>query len=217
MTAPLIPARSLFRFSVPCLKREPLWTSAGANLDESYCLPRLGELEGGKTFADVRAAWNTQGLVFAVRVDGKNQPPWCRESRPDDSDGLRVWIDTRDTHNVHRATRFCHQFIFMPTGGGRNLEEPVAEQLLIHRARENARPIRPGILQSRREKRVGGYTLEAFIPAEALTGFDPQEHQKLGFTFAVVDRELGTQAFSCSEEFPYREDPSVWTTLELAS
>jgi len=50
-----------------------------------------------------------------------------------------------------------------------------------------------------------------------MTGFDPQEHQKVGFTYAVIDRELGTQAFSCSEEFPYREDPSVWATLELTS
>lgn len=217
MTAPLIPARSLFRFSIPCNQRESLWTADGAALDESYRLPRLGELEGAKNFADVRAAWSSAGLAFAVRVEGKRQAPWCRESRPDDSDGLRIWIDTRDTHNVHRATRFCHQFIFMPTGGGRNLDEPVAEQLLIYRARENARPVRPGVLQARREKRVDGYVLETFIPAEALTGFDPQEHQKLGFTYALVDRELGVQALSCSEEFPYREDPSLWITLELAA
>ena len=166
MTAPLIPARSLFRFSVSCRKREPIWTSKGTGLDESYCLPRLGELEGGKILADVRAAWSAQGLAFAVRVEGKKQAPWCRESRPDDSDGLRVWIDTRDTHNVHRATRFCHQFIFMPTGGGRNLEEPVAEQLLIHRARENARPIRPGVLQARREKRVRKASVARIAPSQ---------------------------------------------------
>ena len=40
-----------------------------------------------------------------------------------------------------------------------------------------------------------GYLLEAFLPAEALTGFDPQEHPRLGFTYAVLDRELGVQTF----------------------
>ncbi len=60
----------------------------------------------------------------------------------DSSDGLRVWIDTRDTHNIHRASRFCHQFVFLPTGGGPRLDQPVAEQTLINRARENATPVR---------------------------------------------------------------------------
>jgi hypothetical protein len=159
-------------------------------------------------------AWSEQGFAFAVRVEGKTQAPWCRESRPDDSDGVRLWIDTRDTHNIHRASRFCHQFAFLPAGAGRALDEPVGEQLLVNRAKENAKPVRPGMLAARRENRAGGYLLEGCIPAAALTGFDPVEHPRLGFTYAVVDRELGEQAFSGSE-FPYRDDPSLWSTLEL--
>jgi hypothetical protein len=215
MAEPLIPARFLFRFAVPCLWRSPVWSATGAGLGEEFRLLNCSDLEPGNKSVDVRAAWSDEGLVFAARVEGKTQAPWCRESRPDDSDGLRVWIDTRDTHNIHRATRFCHQFIFMPTGTGRGLEEPVAEQLLINRARENAKPIRPGILQIRREKRVDGYILEAFVSAAALTGFDPAEHPRLGFTYALVDRELGEQTFSCPSDFPYRDDPSLWSTLEL--
>jgi hypothetical protein len=211
----MLPARFLFRLSLPCRKKQPLWTPKGAQLGEEYQLLHLGELDEEKAFADIRAAWSDEGLAFAARVSGKRQLPWCRDSRPDDSDGLRIWVDTRDTHNVHRASRFCHQFIFMPTGGGRALDEPVAEQLLINRAKENAKPIHPGVLQAVREKRVDGYHLEAFIPAAALTGFDPVEHPRLGFTYAVVDRELGEQSLSCTGEFPYREDPSLWSTLEL--
>ena len=69
-------------------------------------------------WADVRAAWSEAGLAFVVRVEGKRQPPWCRAGRPEDSDGLQIWIDTRDVHNVHRAGRFCQRFIFLPGGGG---------------------------------------------------------------------------------------------------
>ena len=143
--------------------------------------------------------------------------PWCRESRPDESDGLRLWIDTRDTHNIHRASRFCHQFIFLPSGSGRNLGDPYGELYFINRARENPKAIRHELLKSRSEKRVDGYVLEAHIPAAAITGWDPAEHAKLGFTYAVVDQELGEQTFSCGKEFPYRDDPSVWGTLELVS
>ena len=91
----------------------------------------------------------------------------------------------------------------------------MAEQLLINRARENAKPVRPGLLKVRGEKRIHGYLLECHIPAAALTGFDPDEHRNLGFTYAVADREFGEQTFICGGEFPYREDPSLWGTLEL--
>jgi hypothetical protein len=91
----------------------------------------------------------------------------------------------------------------------------VAEWLPINRAREQPRPVRPGCLQARCQPRPDGYLLEALIPAEALTGFDPAEHPRLGFTYAVVDRELGQQTFGVGSPMPYQEDPSLWATLEL--
>jgi hypothetical protein len=216
MSERLLPPRFLFRFSAPCHHHEPLWSAAGAQLGPQHRLPSIADLDDSPTFAEVRAGWSAAGLAFFVQVSGKRRPPWCRESRPDESDGLRIWIDTRDTHNIHRASRFCHQFIFMPSGSGRNLADPYGELYYINRARENPKAIRPEALKSRSEKRVDGYLLEAFIPAATLTGWDPAEHPKLGFNYAVIDQELGEQSFSCGREFPYRDDPSVWGTLELA-
>ena len=207
MTDPLLPARFLFRFSAPCQRRDPLWKNNGASLTEKYRLIGLAELEGRAAPADVRAAWSEAGLVFAVRVQGKRQQPWCRASRPEDSDGLQVWIDTRDVHNIHRASRFCHRFIFLPEGGG--------QLLPINRAREQPQPVRKELLQVACQKRADGYILQALIPAEALTGFDPTEHPRLGFTYAVIDRELGEQTFGVGSPLPYQEDPSLWATLEL--
>ncbi len=215
MSDRLLPPRFLFRVAVPCQFQDPIWTAQGAQLGPLFRLPNLGELDDARPFADVRAAWSEAGLSFFVQVEGKRRPPWCRESRPDESDGLRIWIDTRDTHNIHRASRFCHQFIFMPAGSGRNLAEPYGELYFINRARENPKSVRPEALKVRSEKRVDGYLLEAHIPAAALTGWDTTDHTKLGFTYAVVDQELGEQTFSCGKEFPYRDDPSVWATLEL--
>jgi hypothetical protein len=163
----------------------------------------------------VRAAWSEEGIAFAFKVGGKRQPPWCRASRPDDSDGVHLWIDTRDVHNVHRAGRFCHRFIFLPTGAGHRLDEPVAAWLPINRSREQPRPITEEQLKVRSELLQEGYLLEAFLTAEALTGFDPGEHPRLGFTYAVIDRELGEQTFGAGSPMPYRDDPSLWATLEL--
>ena len=211
----LLPTRFLFRFSATCRYRDPLWTAAGAGLDEGYRLPRLAELEGRPEWAEVRAAWSEAGLAFALHVRGKQQPPWCRESRLDDSDCLQIWLDTRNVHNVHRAGRFCHRFIFLPCGGGSRLDKPLAGPLPINRAREQPNPVRAELLRTSCQRRGNDYILEAFIPAEVLTGFDPAEYSRLGFTYSVSDRELGHRTFAVGGPMPYQEDPSLWATLEL--
>jgi hypothetical protein len=168
MTEPLLPTRFLFRFAADCLYLPGL--APDAELGEQHLLPALGELEGQAQIGDVRAAWSEAGLLLAVRVDGKQHPLWCRENRLEDSDGLQVWIDTRDTHNIHRASRFCQRFIFLPAGAGRQNDQPLADQLLIDRARENATPVRPGQLKARAKVSKSGYQMSAFIPAAAMTG-----------------------------------------------
>jgi hypothetical protein len=215
MSESLLPQRFLFRFSAPCHYRDPLWKPGGAGLDEWFRLISLGELEDEPAVAEVSAAWSEEGLVFVTKVSGKKQPIWCRASRAEDSDALQVWIDTRDVRNVHRASRFCHRFIFLPSGGGKKLDEAFGQSLPINRAREPARPVGPGVLKAVSQVRADGYVLECFVPAEAMIGFEPAEHPRIGFTYALTDRELGHQTFSISRPMPYDEDPSLWATLEL--
>ena len=210
----LIAPRFLFRFSVPLMHAGKLSDDV-TPLSAAYSLEPLAELDGKRTFADVRGAWHEEGLAFQVSIRGKQQPIWCRDSRPEDSDGLQLWIDTRDTHNIHRASRYCHRFFFLPAGTGPRNAAPAADQLLINRARENAKPIRPNALEVRRQLHQDGYDLFGNLPTEVLTGYDPSEHPRLGFTYAVLDRELGLQTFSVGTDFPYEEDPSIWATLEL--
>jgi len=212
---PLIPGRFLFRLAIPCRYRKTLWSTKGISLRDSYKLENLGELENKSEAADIRAAWNETGFAISVNVVGKKQPIWCRPTRPEDSDGLQVWIDTRDVHNVHRASRFCHRFLFMPVGSGRNLEQPVAQWLPINRARQQPQAIPENSLKVRSETRPDGYLLEAFIGAEALSGFEPAEHPKLGFNYSLTDRDLGQQTLSVGSPMRFEEDPSLWVTLEL--
>ena len=219
-TNTLLAPRFLFRFSVPVLRRDAAWKADGLVLDESHQLLNLAELDTGtddreRQFADVRIAWNIGGLVFNVKVEGKKQPVWCREGRLEDSDGFQVWIDTRATLNIHRASRYCHRYVFLPAGGGSGNAAPVADQLLINRARENARPVRPRELQVASKITKTGYWLAAFIPSVALGGYDPHQHRELGFTYSVYDRELGMQTFATGPAFPFNEDPTCWAALEL--
>lgn len=217
MSEQLIAPPFLFRFSVPCRKSKGEWSkTAGLELTAKHTVPSFqSELGEASQFADLRMAWSDAGLVFNLQVRNKKQAPWCRESRLDESDGFTLWIDTRDTQNVHRATRFCHQFIFLPFGEGAKAEEPVSELLNINRARDNPKQPTRGTLQVRSEKRIDGYVMQGFIPASAITGYDPNDHPKLGFYYAVMDRELGWQTLSLGSEYPFQTDPSLWGTLEL--
>lgn len=215
MDEPLLAPTFLYRFAVPCRQVPDLAKRSPLTLPDDCAIPSLSLLEGRPQLADVRVAWSEAGIGMSVRIQGKKQPPWCRDSRIEDSDGLQVWIDTRNTQNIHRAGRFCHRFAFLPTGGGRKLDEPVAALLAINRAKESPREIEPRQLVVRCDRRVDGYTLEAFIPADTLTGYNPSDQPQLGFTYSVTDRELGTQTFTVGPEFPFDEDPSLWGTLEL--
>ncbi len=216
----LLAPRFLFRFAVPLHRKKPIWGASGVKLAEQHKLPDLASLDVGTanhepSFADMRMAWDTEGLALSLSITGKKQPVWCRESRLEDSDGLVVWIDTRATHNIHRASKYCHSFVFLPAGGGHDSTEALADQLLINRARENARPVRPRELQAISKVTKDGYNLTAFIPAVSLGGYDPTNHRSLGFTYAVIDRELGLSTFATGPAFPFGEDPSCWATLEL--
>lgn len=215
MTDQLVSPLFLFHFSLPCRYRRRLWDENGAQLEARYRIPSFGELEGKALFADLRMAWNEEGLAFQVRVGGKTHVPWCRSDRVEDSDGLHVWIDTRDTQTIHRASMYCHRFAFLPFGSGSGLKSPVAKILPINRAKENPKTLGAGGLRVCSERHVDGYALDAMIPASALSGYDPEEYPRLGFSYAVTDRELGWQTFTLGSEFPFTSDPSLWGSLEL--
>jgi hypothetical protein len=212
-----IPDSLLFRFRLRCRK----FNSGGkeaAELASSHALPLFGEgeLPSGKPFAQLRAGWNEQGMYFWLKVKGKKQSLWCRNTQLLESDGLQIWLDTRDTHNVHRATRFCHWFLLLPAGGGPATKKPIATMLKINRAKEHSPAINQMPISVDSKLQKSGYELAAFLPAECLNGWDSADHRLIGFNYVVNDRELGSQSLAVGLDYPVAEDPALWNTLVLA-
>ena len=222
--APLLNQTFLFRFEIVIKQHSLRWTATGLQLDEDFRLPCFGVLgtgnlmESGKApvqYADVRMAWDASGLGFWMQTSGKKQLPWCRDSRTDDSDGLQLWIDTRNSPGIHRANRFCHRFLFSPFGGGPRRDQPMAQMIPIHRARQEPNSIDPKLLNVFGKPLSDGYEMSGLIPNAALTGFDPVEYPKISLWYNVIDRELGNQAFSLNSSYPCPEDPSLWGSAVL--
>jgi hypothetical protein len=174
-------------------------------------------LEGNPPWADVRAAWNPAGLAVSVEATGASGPP-AFDDRPEGAYGLQLWIDTRDTRNIARATRFCQRFTarLLPAGSGaRSALGVEIAQRPIARALADPPPIRPEKIAARAGRLRDGWRIEIFLPAEVLHGFDPETNRRLGFTYQVSDPDRSDQFLGVGREFPIGENPSLWSTLEL--
>jgi hypothetical protein len=215
---PLLPPHFLFRVAYPCRYVRGIPTE---NADRLLGLPEVCRIDNfaamdeRRNFADVRLAWNDFGLAIQVDVTGKEQLPQGDIGRARSSDGMTLWLDTRGARTSHRASRYCHQFHFLPTGDGPDADQPAISQVKINRALQDAPLCKSGEVPFRSQRTKQGYVIEAFLPATVLNGFDPEQNPRLGLYYVVRDSELGEQFLSVGADFPYWEDPSLWSVLEL--
>lgn len=211
--APLLPQAFWFRVAAACERIDALPRKRGRLLDlPAQCrLPDLAELEGEPSWADVRTAWNPGGLGIAIEVSGLSTR--SRDAAPPPGAGVQLWLDTRDTRDVHRATRFCHHFAVTfeerSPGGVKVAQKP------IHRATADAPTAAADDIVAQAERLKGGWRVELFFNAQALHGFDPETNRRLGFAYQVRDGWREDQFFGVGAEFPIATDPSLWSTLEL--
>ncbi len=220
----VLPGGFLFRYQLEAARidRPPGPEDPAPALDELPPLPDLQALSEPPAdatqppFASVWLAWHETGLAVQLVVRGKIRPARCREASADASDGLTVWIDTRNTQTIHRASRFCHAFTFLPTGGGRGEDRPVAVPRPIAQARDDAPAPPPDSLRVASQLADDGYSLQGWIAAGALHGWDTETITAVGFTYRVHDNEMGDQTLALGDEFPYDRDPSLWTVLNLS-
>jgi len=213
-----VPHRFLLRIAHPCRYVEAMpfrATDRLLDLTADDRIENFAAIDGQKNFAEVCLAWNELGIGLQVEVRGKQQLPVGNPERPRGSDGVTLWLDTRDARAGHRASRTCHQFHFLATGAGPEHDEPAFVQTKINRALEDAPLASAAGVPFKVHPKKSGYLLEAFLPVSALNGYDPDEHRRLGFFYAVRDDELGEQLLSLAPEFPFWEDPSLWSVLEL--
>src|SRR5262249_34877255 len=130
-------------------------------LGDEFALADFSQLDGAQPSGELRLAWNERGLGVSVELSGKKQPPTVDRNAPENSDGLRLFIDTRNTQNTPRASRYCHQFFLLPAGGGREGSQPVCVQTPILRAREETPQADTAQVKLAAVVSKTGYALEA--------------------------------------------------------
>lgn len=209
----LVPNRLLFHFEFTLRYRpSPVIDGDLSDWTDAHRLPDFSAIDGEPSFASLWLAWNETGLFLACRVAGRSGPLQCDPKAFWKGDNIRLMTDMRDTRDLKRASRYCQQWYFLPSGGGTDGRQPVAGAAPVNRAAEKAPPVPAGLVTVASRQQKQGYTLEAHIPAEALSGFDPQEHRRIGVFTMVEDRSLGQQYLTVGDELNWNIDPSTWAT-----
>jgi len=222
--SPLVHPASLFRFRFPLqrLSRLAVFNDRQA---EACRLPNLAGVVGVPDVATLSLGWHPDGLVVRAGLKGVGTARWCHATKPEDSDGLQLWIATRPTAESHRAGRFCRRLAVLPTGGGRQAIDPLVVAAAIPRASvvpgEDAEGMRlpltlpTEVAEVASRSTADGWQVDAVLSAAAMPGWDPDEQATLGFFAAVVDRRLGQIPLFAPPEYPWESDPTTWSSLEL--
>lgn len=215
----LIPQSFWFRTALRCPRVDGIPILAAnkplLDLPDSCLLPDFGAFDGKAAWAEVRVAWNPGGLAIQVDSSGKVGRYVRDEDLPEASDGVHVWIDTRDARDIHRATKFCHRFSATLESQPRGSIDVRVEPRKIHRALADPTGTRPSAIKAQAVAKADGARVMLFFPSESLHGFDPDTNRRLGFTYQITDPGRAAHWLALGSEFPVGEDPSLWATLEL--
>jgi hypothetical protein len=219
LAKPLLPQAFWFRFAFPCTRIAGIPLESPSDsllaLPPECALPDFQPLENNPRWAEVRLGWNPRGLGISVISDGV-APQQVTEQRPEGFAVAQFWIDTRDTRNVSRATRFCHRFVVrLDRAGSRGRLQAHVTQRPIARAMADAPLSRTDDLPVRAELGRAGWLLELFLTSQVLNGFDPDTNRRLGFAYQISDHVRDDQFLGVGRDFPIGENPSLWATLEL--
>jgi hypothetical protein len=175
-----------------------------------FLLPDLSEWLAEERFADLGMAWNEEGIFVGVSFD----KPFEEAFYPRFSDGeaVELFFDTRDLKTAGFATRFCHQFVFLPQP-----VQGIQAQELSHFRSEDTHPLcDSGDLQVSAEFGKKNFEMQIFIPAHCLHGFDPASFERIGFTYRIHRSKAAPQHFALtSQHFSLEQHPRLWASFKF--
>lgn len=177
---------------------------------QKYLLPNTSQLCGEEYFAKVYLGWNEQGLESFIEVS----KPFHEAYYPDVTrgDSLELMVDTRDVKTSGYNTRFCHHFFFLPEA----VDGIQAGELTRFRTEDKHELCDPNDLSVKSSIGSKQYSMKIFIPSHCLVGYDPEQFDRLGFTYRVNRRHGDAQHFSVvTSDFQIEQQPSLWSSLKL--
>jgi hypothetical protein len=96
------------------------------------------------------------------------------------------------------------------------VEEVHAGELTRFRSEDVHELCQGSALQVNTQKKRDGYSLQIFIPSNCLFGYDPEQFDRLGFTYRINRADGSPQHFCVStEDYAIEQNPSLWSSMRL--
>ncbi|CCB85188.1 MULTISPECIES: hypothetical protein [Parachlamydia] len=179
-------------------------------IPEKFFLPDTSSLSTEDTFAKVALGWHPDGMACTVVV----QEPFTEADYPNiqHGDSIELFLDTRDMKNAGFNTRFCHHFFFLP----KSVDEVSCGEITRFRTEDAHELCDSNELKMKADFTSKDYTIYIFIPRQCLYGYDPEQFDRLGFTYRINRPKRPSQHFSVlSDEYQIDQQPALWGSLRL--
>lgn len=179
-------------------------------LSKKYLLPDTSSLCDEEHFADLLIGWNHEGIAVQASIS----EPFKLVSYPEltRGDSVELFFDTRDVKTSGYNTRFCHHFFFLPEA----VEGHRAGEITRFRTEDKHDLCDSNELQVDVKFKNYNYDMHIFIPSQCLYGYDPDQFDRLGFTYRINRAGGESQHFSViSQDFQLEQQPSLWSSLIL--
>lgn len=175
----------------------------------SFMLPDTSDWLAEERYAEVALAWSEAGIFADVFVN----KPFEEAAYPRfaEGDAVELFFDTRDLKTAGFATRFSHQFVFLPAP-----VQGISAQEISHFRTEDIHPLCDSSdLQVTVEIGKKDYEMQIFIPAHCLHGFDPSSFDRIGFTYRIHRYRGAPQHFALSSQhFSIEQHPRLWASFK---
>jgi hypothetical protein len=189
----IVPPSFLFQYqlTVPRVDGLPKKKGKALQLPDAARVFVPSALNAGTAGLELKLGWNPDGLAIEIVVRGKKEEPAGRRHDLKNSDVVYIFIDTRHTANVHRATEFCTALQILPSDEV-NDDAPTVQFVEIAQQRGTRRQPDAKRVMLNVQNQRDGYQLDVWIPTAQMPGFDQiEEIGHLGFYIVVEDTELG--------------------------
>jgi len=171
-------------------------------LDDAHKLP-VPHFSEEKPRHEVRLGWSYDGIACRVFYPKKTFKPGV------DGDAIELFFDTRDQQDAPYPTRFCHHFLLFP--------EPIqgiaGREVTRFRGDETHPHADPNLFEVSTKSAFTGTYVDIFIPKDAFFGFDPNQFNRIGFSYRISQEGALPESLVSSKELASL--PSLWSTLVL--
>jgi hypothetical protein len=176
------------------------------DLPKKFILPDACDLNHSDRLAETAISWSEKGINFQLEFFSGNKK---RIPASSENAIIELFIDTRDVKSAGTTHKFCHHFIFH-TG---ETDGPPAMEISRFRTDDRHPPCDPSMLQLIKKSKC---RIHLYLPSESLFGYDPKQFHRMGFTYRIKSKELGTQLFAVHDaEFKIEQHPALWGSLKL--